>query len=602
MNLRFRKLMITYILATAALLLLLNAIYYYTMRNTLLDGQKQNIEIMTSHIKSSLEITQKGEMLFEDALADKLRIAAITAQSMLPHKLEDVTNEQLVEVKDKLGIEGLTLFKYLKDQNNFVGAKSTDPKEIGLTTETWGSGKWNKVFAELMEKHEATPIQNFGENLPHFWAGPYDTSSADPTRISKWGYYNDGTTDYLIDPYISEDIINRFHEQAGVEFNISDQVKNNPLVLEVGILNDKILQGDWKAPNPDNPVWHSERMVLYGEYTYTSDDDQKLAEEAFDGMKKVHKVMEINGRMVLRTYSPITLQDNVNKGFDRMLIIVTSDMDKMTSDLVHKEIRMSIVGLVFVLIGALMLVAVVRYIRRQTELVDDVQNMYLQNIESLFKTVKEYRHDFVNHIFAMSGLVKIKKYDELEQYLHSLSHINKSLNDIIDIPIPAFNGLIQAKMAQAMERKIQFEYRFTQFDSLNLDIMKITNLVRVAGNLIDNAFYAVQEEEEDKRRVTILSYIEQKTLIMQVLNTGEPIPEEIQEKIFEHGFSTKPKKSNSGLGLAIVQQITSDYNGRVLLESSSEMTCFTIEIPLGPKELVQQESPVSRQDQSAVGN
>ncbi|WP_083180262.1 sensor histidine kinase [Paenibacillus yonginensis] len=599
MNLRFRKLMITYILATAVLLLLLNGIYYYTMRNTLLDGQKQNIEIMTSHIKSSLEITQKGEMLFEEVLADKLRMASISAQGMLPHKLEDVTNEQLIEVKNKLGIEGLTLFKYLKDQNNFVGVKSTDPKEIGLTTEKWGSGKWNTVFSELMDKHDATPIENFGENLPHFWAGPYDTSTSDPTRISKWGYYNDGTTDYLIDPYISEDIINRFHDQAGVEFNIADQERNNPLVLEVGILNDKILQGEWKAPNPANPEWHSERMVLYGDYTYTSPQDQKLAQQAFDQMKKVHEVMEINGRMVLRTYSPITLEDNVNKGFDRMLIIVTSDMDKMTSDLIHKEIRISIVGLIFVLIGALMLVAVVRYIRKQTELVDDVQQMYLQNIESLFRTVKEYRHDFINHIFAMSGLAKIKKYNELERYLQNLSHIDKSLNEIIDIPIPAFNGLIQAKLAQALERKIHFEYRFTHFAQLHLDIVKITNLVRVAGNLIDNAFYAVQDLEESKRRVTMLAYVERKTLIMQVLNNGEAIPEEIREQIFEHGFSTKPKKSNSGLGLAIVKQIAASYNGRVLLESTDELTCFTIEIPLTPKELVSKE-PVSLQDDRAA--
>ncbi|WP_223067225.1 sensor histidine kinase [Paenibacillus caui] len=587
MKIEFRKLMVLYILVMGLLLVFLNGMYYYTMRNTLLDGQKQSIEFMTSHIKSSLEITQKGEMLFEETLSDKLRLAAIAAQNRLPHKLNDVTNEQLREVSRQLGIEGLTLFKYLKEEDRFIGVKSSDPKEIGLTTETWGGGKWNVVFKELMEKHDATPIKNFGENLPHFWAGPYDTSSSDTTRISKWGYYNDGTTDYLIDPYISEDIIKRFHDQAGVEFNIEDQKKSNPFILEIGVLNDKILQGEWKAPNPNNPEWHSERKLLYGKYTYTSPEDLTLAKEAFSKMERVHKVMTINGKSVLRTYSPISLKDNVNKGFDRMLVIVTSDMKKMTSDLIHREIRISVVALAILVFGGLMLTAVGRYIRKQSKIVDDVQSMYLQNIESLFKTVKEYRHDFINHIFALSGLASIKKYNELEEYLRSLSHINKSLNDIIDIHIPAFSGLIQAKAAQALERKINFEYHFKGFDQLNLDIMKITNLVRITGNLIDNAFYAVQDLDEINRKVKVIARVEHKALTIQVLNNGEPIPEQIRERIFEHGFSTKPKTNNSGLGLFIVKKITESYGGFILLESGGETTTFQIEIPLSPKEIVQ---------------
>ncbi|WP_068616098.1 sensor histidine kinase [Paenibacillus tuaregi] len=587
MKIGFKRLMIVYILVMGFLLIFLNGIYYYTMKDALLDGQKQSIENMTSHIKSSLEITQRGEMLFEEALAERLRVAAIAAQNMLPPRLEDVTTEQLQKVRDKVGIENLTLFKHLKEENNFIAAKSSDPKEVGMTTEKWGRGKWNQVFKELMENHNATPIKNFGENLPNFWAGPFDTSTSDPKRISKWGYYNDGTTDYLIDPYISENIINRFRDKAGVESNIEEQERSNPLILEIGILNDKVLQGEWKAPNKANPEWHSERKLLYGKYNYSTKDDLAMAKVAFSRMEKVHQVMEVNGRSVLKTYSPISLQDNVNKGFDRMLIIVSSDMDKLTADLTRKELRISIVALIILIIGGLMIMAVGRYLKNHTKVVDDVQSMYLRNIDSLFKTVKEYRHDFINHIFALSGLAKIKKYDELEAYLRSLTHINKSLNDIVDIRIPAFNGLIQAKSAQALERSINLEYHFEGFDQLNLDILKITDLVRITGNLIDNAFDALQETAEDNRKVAILAQVEQRTLTIQVLNNGEPIPDELKARIFERGFSTKPKSSNSGLGLAIVKKLVEGYNGRIQVESGSETTCFKVEIPLSPKELIQ---------------
>nr|WP_245339077.1 ATP-binding protein [Paenibacillus shirakamiensis] len=212
--------------------------------------------------------------------------------------------------------------------------------------------------------------------------------------------------------------------------------------------------------------------------------------------------------------------------------------------------------------------------------------MYVQNIDSLYTTVKEYRHDFINHIFALSGLARIKKYDEMESYLHTLSQVSGVLKEIIDIPIPAFNGLIQAKAAQALERDIHFNYDFKGFEQLNLEMMKITDLVRIAGNLLDNAFYAVQECDKGERTVSITAKVEQRTLTLRVMNNGDPISNELCERIFEQGFTTKPRTKNSGLGLSIVKKIIEEYNGHIQVESHEELTSFQIDIPLSQKEIL----------------
>jgi len=54
-------------------------------------------------------------------------------------------------------------------------------------------------------------------------------------------------------------------------------------------------------------------------------------------------------------------------------------------------------------------------------------------------------------------------------------------------------------------------------------------------------------------------------VFVQIRDTGEGIPPDIQEKIFQPFFSSKPK--GSGLGLAICQKIMEAHQGEIRVES-----------------------------------
>lgn len=54
-----------------------------------------------------------------------------------------VSNEQLVELRNKLMLQDLALLK--KAEDNIGLYKSSDPRQIGLETKSWGN--WNKGFA-----------------------------------------------------------------------------------------------------------------------------------------------------------------------------------------------------------------------------------------------------------------------------------------------------------------------------------------------------------------------------------------------------------------------------------------------------------------------
>jgi PAS domain S-box-containing protein len=78
--------------------------------------------------------------------------------------------------------------------------------------------------------------------------------------------------------------------------------------------------------------------------------------------------------------------------------------------------------------------------------------------------------------------------------------------------------------------------------------------------------------------------IDQPWLLLSVTNTGVEIPEYEQKLIFENFYritNNDPwKHGGTGLGLALVKKLLNRLNGRIQVESRSNQTTFTIQLPL----------------------
>jgi two-component system NtrC family sensor kinase len=113
------------------------------------------------------------------------------------------------------------------------------------------------------------------------------------------------------------------------------------------------------------------------------------------------------------------------------------------------------------------------------------------------------------------------------------------------------------------------------------------DLGRVLLNLFTNAFYAVQKRQQTGEagyaptlRVTS-KQIGDKVQI-EVIDNGTGIPAELQEKIFQPFFTTKPTGEGTGLGLSLAHDIiTQGHGGMLSLEShEGQGTTFTILLPV----------------------
>lgn len=104
-----------------------------------------------------------------------------------------------------------------------------------------------------------------------------------------------------------------------------------------------------------------------------------------------------------------------------------------------------------------------------------------------------------------------------------------------------------------------------------------TELSQVIINLVHNARDAI--ENDNKPWIKIHIDISN-SMVFQVIDSGNGIPEDILEKIFIPFFTTKEIGKGTGLGLPIIKEIIEKHNGELIIDRENENTCFKFELPL----------------------
>ncbi|MCG9875565.1 MAG: ATP-binding protein [Leptospiraceae bacterium] len=73
---------------------------------------------------------------------------------------------------------------------------------------------------------------------------------------------------------------------------------------------------------------------------------------------------------------------------------------------------------------------------------------------------------------------------------------------------------------------------------------------------------------------------EENEILVEFQDNGPGVPPDIQEKIFQAFFTTKPRGEGSGLGLHITKQIIDKHRGRIDFSSTPGKTLFQIYLPI----------------------
>src|SRR4029450_13041355 len=96
---------------------------------------------------------------------------------------------------------------------------------------------------------------------------------------------------------------------------------------------------------------------------------------------------------------------------------------------------------------------------------------------------------------------------------------------------------------------------------------------RVIVNLINNAFYAVNEKKKlnvpgYEPTITVTTKQQNGKVELRVIDNGNGIPQKNLDKIFQPFFTTKPTGQGTGLGLSLAYDIVKTHGGEIKVETT----------------------------------
>ena len=236
-----------------------------------------------------------------------------------------------------------------------------------------------------------------------------------------------------------------------------------------------------------------------------------------------------------------------------------------------------------------------------TELSDSFNKMAedLGNTEMLRSDfINNFSHEFKTPIVTIAGFAKLLKEgglppDEQAQYLDVIEKESMRLsnmatnvleltrveNQTILSDVSRFNLSEQLRgCVLLLERKwdrkqLDFEMEFQEYTiHANKELLQ-----QVWINLLDNAI----KFSPAGGTIEISIKDQDNTISVSVINTGEPIPEEEQAKIFSKFYQSDISHAaeGNGIGLAIVKRVTHLHHGAVAVHCGNGRTTFTVTLP-----------------------
>jgi two-component system NtrC family sensor kinase len=201
------------------------------------------------------------------------------------------------------------------------------------------------------------------------------------------------------------------------------------------------------------------------------------------------------------------------------------------------------------------------------DLIKDLANDLTQNQEKI-------NHHGKRASSIVKGMLEHSKASTGER---ELTDMNQLVDEYLRL---SYHGL------RAKNQNFNCDYELITDKSLPKIEVIPQDMGRVLLNLINNAFYAVNERKKQENsdyqpKVTVTTKVADNQLEIRVADNGNGIPETIKAKIFQPFFTTKPTGEGTGLGLSLAYDIvTKGHGGTLEVESvEGEGTTFVVKLP-----------------------
>lgn len=203
-------------------------------------------------------------------------------------------------------------------------------------------------------------------------------------------------------------------------------------------------------------------------------------------------------------------------------------------------------------------------------------------------------HEINNPLAVINASLSLleKKIDDKEFILKKIEIIKKSVDRMSKI-VSNLKKYSRVDL-NSLKNKISFNevvenvIQFTNIKAIKQNVVVLkeipdnifvygnnVELEQVLINLINNSIDANTHKENAWVKVEVSNSVEGK-IVVSIMDSGEGISSDIENKLFDPFFTTKEVGRGTGLGLSLSKKIINEHNGSLFYDNTSKNTCFKI--------------------------
>ena len=186
----------------------------------------------------------------------------------------------------------------------------------------------------------------------------------------------------------------------------------------------------------------------------------------------------------------------------------------------------------------------------------DIQHEYYQQMLRSNDDVRQFRHDYKNHMMVVTSLLNSGKTQEASDYIENIQLQTGNFGKKFSTGNFIADAILGDKSSLAEEYSIHIDFdgRIPENGILNVD------LCTVVANLTDNAIEALKTFDGN-RYIKIRATIRNGFLTLSFTNPAKDV------KISNNRIkTTKSDKKNHGIGLKNVETVAKKYHGNMILD------------------------------------
>ncbi len=209
--------------------------------------------------------------------------------------------------------------------------------------------------------------------------------------------------------------------------------------------------------------------------------------------------------------------------------------------------------------------------RRITRFQNELVNRHYDEVESMYRKMRGWRHDYHNHIQTLKAYMSMRQYEEASAYMDRLENDLVNVDTVLKTGNVMVDAILNSKLTLIQGRNIRVDATATVPDNISISDIDLSVLI---GNLMDNAMEACAQLPEAERFIRVYIDVIKQQLYISVINS---MPGKARKK---GARFLSDKEGHHGFGLLRIDDIVAKHSGYLNRQSENGVFATEVMLPL----------------------